>query len=383
MLRTFLGAQQLIPANPWVNWDGSKDGAFTTIPNSVDIYDAANFDVDRSLVVYADSNTGLINAIVATTSGTVVTYHTPQAIDPTAQFSTSVCALDTGRCLVAYGNASGGITCVVISIDGSNNITVNLPTVISTTIGFVSGTIRKLVSDQCILIYQDATTVTPTFTATVVTTTGTSVDLPHALLQIDNYYPVYANLGILSPTSVFVAYSADMSGNGVNGIVLTIASNTVSKFSSHNLVSSSVIVTGLLSCQSINSTQAVVVYSDFNAATSLAFVVTITDSSGNMVAGNPATFYNNFQGSNVLNTSNPLCFIDSATLMVLFSSSDASQFLACALSISGNIVTPHNIVTLASQTSYEPFGILLDSNRILAGGLLVATGSNMEVLSIV
>lgn len=373
-------ASSIISTPSWSIWNGSKDGSFTSLSGSGDTFGVAKLDTDRSLFLYANSGTGQINAVIATTSGTTITYHTSQVVDILALYQGSICTLDTGRALVCYVTAAG-VYGIVLSIDGSNNITVNTRTLIHASVATGLPRVLKLAADQCIFTYIDSG-VSDTFSATCVTTTGTAVDAPHAILEIDSYVPVLCNIGILSSTSAFVAYSTDESGNGVNGIVLTIASNTVSKFSPHNLVSSAISIPDLLSCETFDSTHAVVVYEDYNAALCKAFVVTITDGSGNMTAGSSTTFYSGNAVGNINGTSNPLCFIDSATLMVLFSSFIGSDLgLGCVLSISGTTINSHNAVTLYNSAPAGLTGILLDSNRIVSGATSAGIAGT-QVLSI-
>lgn len=365
--------------NPWVTWDGSKDGPLALIANSSDVLDAVKFDIDRSLILYIDAISGATSAVVATTAGTSITYHTSQLVDIAAMFSASVCALDTNRVLVCYTTV-GGILSVVLSIDSSNNITVNSSTVIAG-FGTASGLrVLKLSTDQCILVYLDAGS-PGALNATCITITGTSVDAPHAILAIENtYVPVKFNITILSLTSIFVTYNSDDAGNGIQGIQLTIVSNIVSKFSTHNLVSSSILVPNLLTCQAIDATHIVIVYEDYNAAVCKAFVVTITDSAGNMSTGSASIFYNGNALGNGGLSQNPLCFIDNATMMIFFTSTVG---LACVLSINGNIINPNNVITLYNEVCNEQFGILLDSNRILSEVEIFSGGINTQVLSII
>lgn len=366
----------------WATWDGSKDGSATTIPAGNDILDITNFDTDRSLVAYQDGNTGQINVIVAATNGTVVAYPTaPALIDAGALYQASIAALDTSRVLVSYITGTG-IWAVVVSIDGSNNITVNAPKLIFAAISTLEPRLLKLASNQCILTYADESVI-DTFSATCITTTGTTVDDPYTITQIDAFVPLLSNITLLSSDSAFVAYSSDELGNGINGIVLTIASNIVSVFSPNSLVSSSIPTFGLLSCQALDSRNVVVVYSDDNAALGMAFVVSIIDNSGDMSVGDSVIFYNGTVSGNIDGSSNPLCFIDSATVMVFFSTSIPSGN-ACVLSVNENTITPHSPVTLVNQVYSEICGVLLDANRILSAGRANPTpGGQTQVLSII
>lgn len=368
----------------WATWDGSKDGAFTSVPTSGDMDDICQFDTGRSLVAYLDSSTGQINVIVATTSGTTVAYPTiPKAIDPAANFQATLAALDTSRVLVCYSTVVG-IYAVVVLIDGSNNIGINTPRLIAASTSIAAPRVLKLAADQCILTYLDESVV-QTFSATIVTTVGISVDNPHAILPVDAYVPAIYNVTPLSTTSAFIAYNSDDAGNGVQGIQLTITANTVSAFSSQNIVPSSVTVQSLLTCQAIDATHIVVAYGDDNAALGKAFIVTITDGSGNMIFGSSVDFNTGAVAGNMLGSSNPLCFIDPATMMIFFTSESAPiSGNACILAINGTTVAPYSPVQLALGNYSNLLGVLLNPNQILSGGSMNPTGgAGTQILSIV
>ena len=369
--------------NPWVNWNGSKDGFFTNIFNAEDIFDIAKFDTNRSIILYGDSNGGQVYAIVATTVGNLITYHIPQPLDSTALHEASVCALDNNRVLICY-NTNPGISAVVLSIDSSNNITVNGSAIIDSSSNFATQRVLKLSTDQCILTYVDFNN--SAFYGTCITTIGDSIGAPNPIIQIEDYLIDSYNITVLSPTSVFISYTANEDSEGIQGIELTISSNIISKFSSNNLVPTSVHIINLLTCSAIDSNNILVVYEDNDAIQFKAFVTTITDSSGNMIVGPSTTFYFGRGSGSVIGTSNSLCFIDSHTFMIIISTQDPSAAWGIVLSVDNTNITVDNTVELFGADTAEFCAILLDSTRILIGGLItiddnISVGN--QVLSIV
>ena len=190
----------------------------TTATSSASV-GAATLDSTHFVLAFdTNSGSGFAYAVVATVSGTSITYGTPKALNAVASAGISVAALNSTKFVVTYTSNVSGYPCAVVSTVSGTTITAGTPVTLTATAINYSGTVAALDSTHFVTTYGASAV-----SAVVSTVSGTTITpgTPSVISSYnDNSY-----VAALDSTHFVAAYVSGFSGYPT-AVVSTVSGGT-------------------------------------------------------------------------------------------------------------------------------------------------------------
>lgn len=321
----------------------------------------ARLTATTAVILYDDYTNNGIYAIVASVSGTTVTYGS--AVLVRSNFSpqlASVCALSSTLCLVGYETtASNHFGAKTLSISGTT-ITVNA----EVTNGAVSTNIVMcaLTSTTALAFYSDK--------VVVISVSGTvpSFNAPTNAVATANYKSIQA----ISSTKAIMLY--DGTSGYPSAKIVTIVGG-VTPFTGTELVIQSVATGQITSVIVLNSTDAI---AEITGASSVVQVVPLTIGATTVTAGTVTSL----TAAQVYSSPQAAAFISSSTGVALYQNSSGAGVAVAAIYAASALATG-SVTTLVSGTTIGRMtGIYLDTNKLLIAYSIGTTAGAAKIVTV-
>lgn len=347
----------------WLTWDGSKDGNEVTVASMVagGLLSICNFNTNRSLYLYGDTNAGSGNAVVLTNTGTTIILDTPFTFADSVD-ALSCVPLDSTHVLVAFSDNSDQYPSVVIlNIDSSNNITKDTTTICDT-VASNEVFLVKNDTNQCVLFY--ATDAQVKAVSLSISGTTVTAHTPFVISSPGTFQNPTVSAVALTPTSIFVSYG-DNINNIIGGVVLSVISNVVTApTAAITIVDSAEYINSDFTCTALDSTHIIVSY---NSANTVGKAITGTISNTTITLGSPVIFANYGIVIDAIGLSNTgmVTINDTTTMLTYYNKTDMNNY-GVVFSLSGTILTVEIPVNITIFGSIIHSVVLIDNTHILA-----------------
>jgi hypothetical protein len=321
----------------------------------------ARLTATTAVILYDDYTNNGIYAIVASVSGTTVTYGS--AVLVRSNFSpqlASVCALSSTLCLVGYettaGNQFGAKT---LSISGTT-ITVNAEVT------------NGAVATNIVMCALTATTALAFYgnNLVVISVSGTvpSFNTPTSAVPTANYKSIQA----ISSTKAIILYDGTSSYPSAK-IVSIVGGVTV--FTGTELIIQSVATGQLNSVIVLNSTDAI---AEITGASSVAQVVPLTIGASTVTAGTVTSLTT----ANQTSTPQAAVFIDSGNAVALYANT-SNNGVGVVATYNASVLATGVVTTLVAGTDTNRMsGIYLDTNKLLIAYSIGTTAGAAKIVTV-
>ena len=321
-------------------------GTSAIFPDSQDItgiLSIATLSTSKVAILYTSFSNDNIYAVIASISGTTVTYGTSVVVRSIYSPSrASICALSSTLCLVGYETVAGNLFGTkTLSISGTT-IAVNAEVTNLTVSSTIS--VTALTSTTALAVYNS--------NAVVISVAGTvpSFGTPASI----GLSASYRSLSTLSSTIAVVLYDGTSSFPTAN--VISISGTTVTVGSA--LIIQSVATTQLTSVIGLSATTAI---AEITGAANVVQVVPLTISGTAVTAGTVTSLANSGSPSN---SPQAAAFIDATSGVALYQNSSGAGVGVAAI-YNASVLATGSVTTLVPGTNIGRMtGVFLDTNKI-------------------
>jgi len=221
---------------------------------------AVKLDTDKALITYSDyGNSDYGTAIVASVSGTTITYGAENVFNGAGTYYISASQLTTGKALIAYddgGNSDYG-TAIVASVSGTT-ITYGAENVFESAVtSSIAAT--QLTTDKAIIAYKDEGN-SNYGTAVVASVSGTTITYPSAANVFESATTSSIAVAQLTTDKAIIAYKDEGNSNYGTAVVASVSGTTITYPSAVNVFESA--STTDISVAQLTTDKALISYSD-------------------------------------------------------------------------------------------------------------------------
>jgi len=221
---------------------------------------AVKSDTDKAIIAYSDyGNSDYGTAIVASVSGTTITYGAENVFNSAGTYYISTSQLTTGKALIAYddsGNSDYG-TAIVASVSGTT-ITYGAENVFESAITS-SIAAAQLTTDKAIIAYKDEGN-SNYGTAVVASVSGTTITYPSAANVFESATTSSIAVAQLTTDKAIIAYKDEGNSNYGTAVVASVSGTTITYPSAVNVFESA--STTDISVAQLATDKALISYSD-------------------------------------------------------------------------------------------------------------------------
>jgi len=240
-------------------------------------------DATHVLITYSEGATPFYGtAIIATISGTTISYGSEYVFNSGLTGSTSSCTLDSTHALIAYGDTSNSNygTGVIATISGTtisygSDYVFNSAVTAAVSCSMIDGT-------HAIIAYKDDSA----GTAVIATISGTTISYGSEYV-FNSASTQWISSTMLDTTHALISYQDYNDGGAGSAVIATLSGSTISYGSEYTFNNAS---TEEISSCTLDSTHALISYEDAgNASYGTAVIATI---SGSVITFGPEFVYN-------------------------------------------------------------------------------------------
>ncbi|MFA6394005.1 MAG: hypothetical protein WCW25_03995, partial [Patescibacteria group bacterium] len=325
---------------------------------------ATQIDTNKILVAYSDyDNSYYGKAVVATVSGSTVTYSTPVTFYSGNTSYISIASLGTDKAIIAYRNNSTGYGNAIVATISGTTITYGAVALFSTVMSTAYISVAQLGTDKAIIAYDNSSNYGNAIVASV---SGTTITYGSAVQF--SVVATYISAAQIGTDKALITY-AGASSYG-NAIVATVSGTTISYGSA---VAFKSVATSFVSVAPLGSDKAIIAYQAGGAG-----YARVASISGTVVSyGTEATF-NSASSQSV--SSAPLG-ADKA-IITYRDDGDSSYGHAITASVSGTTISYGAESTYFSNYTYYTAVAKSDTDKALVIGAYNAGVSTGRVASV-